>query len=113
VGGLGILEQDFGVGGWWIMGLYVRSTHRGLGVGEALTQALIEQARCENAEAVYCNVFVTNIPSKRLFEKLGFIPAEKEIQEKLNQAYQQISTSMPETIVLKYPLVQTDTEKGD
>lgn len=102
-GGQGLLEKEFGIPGWWIMGLYVRATQRGLGVGEGLTRALIARAKREGADFVYCNVFITNIPSWRMFEKIGFVRAE-EVEEELNRGYQKISPELPRTVALKYAL---------
>jgi N-acetylglutamate synthase-like GNAT family acetyltransferase len=56
-----------------VAGLAVRADHQGTGVGRAVTEALIAEARAQGL----CEVLaLTRKPA--FFLKLGFVPAEKE-----------------------------------
>lgn len=58
--------------GYWLHGLMVRTRYRGLGLGEALSRRVIEQARVEGAPVLSLNVFADNAPAIALYRKLGF-----------------------------------------
>jgi ribosomal protein S18 acetylase RimI-like enzyme len=67
-----------GSGPWagaWLHSLMVWTPYRGLGVGEALTRAVLESARREGAEYVLLAVYADNGPALGLYRKLGFAPA--------------------------------------
>ena len=55
--------------------LYVHSTHRGRGVGEALLRALIERARQQGLHVLVGCLDAGNAASIALHRKLGFVPA--------------------------------------
>ncbi len=52
--------------------LEVWRPYRGLGVGEALTQRVISEARARGATEVLLAVFNDNAPAGSLYRKLGF-----------------------------------------
>lgn len=58
--------------GHWLFSLTVRSRYRGMGLGEALTERVIEQSRAENASELCLCVFEDNLPAVNLYRKLGF-----------------------------------------
>jgi ribosomal protein S18 acetylase RimI-like enzyme len=58
--------------GHWLFSLTIKPLCRGLGIGEALTQVVVERARAEGAPALNLLVFEDNVPAIRLYEKLGF-----------------------------------------
>ncbi|MBU1050863.1 GNAT family N-acetyltransferase [Candidatus Bipolaricaulota bacterium] len=68
--------------GHWLFSLTVRSHYRGMGLGEALTQHVIEQSRSEGSSELYLCVFEDNLPAIALYRKLGFervsLPAVEE-----------------------------------
>jgi len=69
--------------GHWLFSLYVRPLCKRLGVGQALSQAVIETARAEGAQTLDLLVFNDNSPAIQLYRKLGFemhIIAELEPQ---------------------------------
>jgi phosphinothricin acetyltransferase len=53
--------------------VYIRSTSRGAGVGEALMRALIARARLAGKHAIVAGIEAGNRASIRLHEKLGFV----------------------------------------
>ena len=54
-----------------LVGVYVRDSARGLGAGQALVQAVIDQARGE-VEQLLTSVNAANAAARRLYESLGF-----------------------------------------
>jgi GNAT superfamily N-acetyltransferase len=56
----------------WLGGIGVVPEHRGSGVGESLTRALLDQAREVGAREMALEVIVENAPAIALYEKLGF-----------------------------------------
>ena len=56
-----------------VVGLFVASQARGLGVGEAMMQALLTHARrCPNLRQLDLTVTAGNEHARRLYERLGF-----------------------------------------
>jgi len=74
--------------GYWLFSLDVRSRWRGFGIGEALSQALVERAEAKGASEVLLLVHNDNKPAIGLYRKLGFreraIPA---LDSKLEEEY--------------------------
>jgi len=74
--------------GYWLFSLSVRLRYRGLGIGEALSQAVIEKAREKGAEELLLLIHDDNKPAVHLYHKLGFekksIPA---LDSKLEEEY--------------------------
>lgn len=58
--------------GHWLFSLVVWGPYRGLGIGEALTRTVVEQARSRGASELLLVVYEDNLPAIRLYEKLGF-----------------------------------------
>jgi ribosomal protein S18 acetylase RimI-like enzyme len=58
--------------GYWLHSLMVRTRYRGMGLGEVLSQRVVEQARAEGAPELLLNVFVDNASAAALYRKLGF-----------------------------------------
>jgi ribosomal protein S18 acetylase RimI-like enzyme len=58
--------------GYWLFSLYTKSRWQGLGIGEALSQVVIERARMEGAPALDLVVYEDNFRAIRLYRKLGF-----------------------------------------
>jgi ribosomal protein S18 acetylase RimI-like enzyme len=58
--------------GYWLFTLYTKPRWQGLGIGEALSRAVIERARSENAPMLDLVVYEDNVRAVRLYRKLGF-----------------------------------------
>lgn len=79
-----VAEKDgkiIGYGGMWVIideahitNLAVLTEYRGQGVGQALVDALKDQAREENCRAATLEVRLSNLIARRLYEKSGFAP---------------------------------------
>jgi signal peptidase I len=67
-------ESDFPHVGHWLYSLEVVRRYRGLGIGEALTRRVMEQAHAEGAPELFLRVFEDNAPALALYHKLGFAP---------------------------------------
>jgi ribosomal protein S18 acetylase RimI-like enzyme len=65
-------EAHFPYVGYWLFSLRVRTRYRGMGIGEALTRRVIDQAQAEGAKELFLNVFEDNRPALALYRKLGF-----------------------------------------
>ena len=55
--------------------LYVDGAHHGAGVGKALMDWVVEEARRRDARALYLTVFTENDRARRFYERYGFEPA--------------------------------------
>ena len=60
--------------GYWLFSLIVRRPWRGMGIGEQLSQRVIDAAREANASKLRLIVYTDNDPAIRLYNKLGFYP---------------------------------------
>lgn len=58
--------------GDWLFSLEVWATHRGLGIGEALTRTVMAEARARGAAELRLVVFEDAVRAVRLYRKLGF-----------------------------------------
>ena len=67
-------DSDSPHAGYWLYSLEVEFPYRALGVGEALTMRVIDQARAEHAPGLFLRVFEDNAPALALYRKLGFEP---------------------------------------
>ena len=66
--------EHFPYTGYWLFGLTIKHGWRGLGVGAALSQAVLTRARAEGAPDLKLVVLADNTPAIRLYRKLGFEP---------------------------------------
>ncbi|MCI0478635.1 MAG: GNAT family N-acetyltransferase, partial [Anaerolineales bacterium] len=64
--------EHFPYVGAWLFSLVVWGRYRGMGIGEALTRRVIEQARAEDARELRLLVFADNARAINLYRKLGF-----------------------------------------
>ncbi|HEX7303915.1 GNAT family N-acetyltransferase [Lentzea sp.] len=62
--------------GLYLYSMWVRDSHRGRGIGEALVRAVLEWAAGEGWKIVTLRVWVDNLPARRLYKRLGFVQAE-------------------------------------
>ena len=58
--------------GYWLFSLYIKSRWQGLGIGEALSRAVIERARKEGAPMLDLVVYQDNFRAIQLYRKLNF-----------------------------------------
>ncbi|GGN14829.1 N-acetyltransferase [Lentzea pudingi] len=63
--------------GLHLYSMWVRSSHRGRGVGEALVKAVLAWAAEEGWKVVRLRVYDDNEPARRLYERLGFVDADE------------------------------------
>lgn len=69
------LPQDAAPDAWELKRLWVRSTGRGLGLGRALTEAVLDRARAARRKAVYLDTVPEAMAAAyRLYLELGFVP---------------------------------------
>lgn len=61
--------------GLYLYSMWVSSSHRGRGVGEALVRELVAWAAEEGWKLVRLRVYDHNLPARRLYERLGFVDA--------------------------------------
>ncbi|MCL4500965.1 MAG: GNAT family N-acetyltransferase [Deltaproteobacteria bacterium] len=78
--------EHFPYVGYWLFGLTVSTPWRGMGIGEALTLKVMQQAEAEGASELLLLVAEDNWPALKLYDKLGFektvIPAlESQLEE--------------------------------
>jgi ribosomal protein S18 acetylase RimI-like enzyme len=71
-------------------GIFVDCESHGEGVGRALTEWTVEQARQRGCPAVRLTVYATNLPARRLYESLGFIEQERQPLERMGQREEKI-----------------------
>ncbi|WP_439660765.1 GNAT family N-acetyltransferase [Lentzea sp. HUAS TT2] len=57
--------------------MWVRSSHRGRGIGEALVKAVLAWAVEEGWKVVRLRVYDDNEPARRLYKRLGFVDADE------------------------------------
>ncbi|MFD9706387.1 GNAT family N-acetyltransferase [Lentzea sp. NPDC059081] len=62
--------------GLYLYSMWVRPSHRGRGLGEALVGAVLKWAAGEGWKVVTLRVWVDNLVARRLYERLGFVQAE-------------------------------------
>ena len=65
-------EEGSGWGGHWLFSLSVQARFRGLGVGAALTRAVVDRSVAAGAPDLRLALFEDDLRAIRLFEKLGF-----------------------------------------
>lgn len=82
--------EHFPYVGAWLFSLVVRARYRGMGIGEALTRRVIEQASAEGARELRLLVYADNAPAINLYRKLGFeiIDAPEFAQRLDSEAHQ-------------------------
>ena len=74
-------ETDSPHTGYWLYSLTVRARYRGMGLGAALTQRVIDQSRSEGAAELFLDVSEDNLPAIALYRKLGFEPVTPPVLE--------------------------------
>ncbi|SEQ49161.1 Ribosomal protein S18 acetylase RimI [Lentzea xinjiangensis] len=63
--------------GLYLYSMWVRDSHRGRGIGEALVGTVLAWAAEEGWRIVRLRVWEDNLPARRLYRKLGFVEAEE------------------------------------
>jgi ribosomal protein S18 acetylase RimI-like enzyme len=74
VGLVGAASQPSGL---HLYSMWVRSSHRGRGVGEALVKAVLAWAAEQGWNVVRLRVYDDNLPARRLYKRLGFVDADE------------------------------------
>jgi ribosomal protein S18 acetylase RimI-like enzyme len=75
---LSVLERDLQPGVFQMDGIFVDETARGMGVGTALLNAIMDEARKRNCREVQLDVIDTNPRARALYERVGFTPVLTE-----------------------------------
>lgn len=55
------------------LGMGVHKRYRGLGIGQQLIARTIEKAKEKGLERIELEVFASNVPARKLYEKMGFV----------------------------------------
>lgn len=63
--------------GLYLYSMWVRDSHRGRGIGEALVRTVQAWAAEEGWKIVRLRVHDHNLPARRLYERLGFVDVEE------------------------------------
>ncbi|WP_155053791.1 GNAT family N-acetyltransferase [Streptomyces blattellae] len=89
VGTLTVLMEEAGASDWagfpverrqgHVVGVFVRSDHRGIGLTEVLFDAGLEWAWAQGAERVRLIVHEDNGRAQRLYRKVGFVPTGRTV----------------------------------
>lgn len=88
--------------GFWLFSLMVKLTQRRAGIGEALSQAVIERARQKGASCLRLVVFEDNLPAVRLYRKLGF--EQVRLPDLSDQLDQEAAQTLRRRIILEKQL---------
>ncbi|MDN0081720.1 N-acetyltransferase [Crenobacter sp. SG2305] len=64
----------------WLLSLAVRASHRGRGVGEQLTRALLDSLRRRGFRSALLTVDPANAGAVRLYQRLGFAIEREEAE---------------------------------
>jgi len=64
--------EHFPYTGYWLFGLTIKPHWQGLGIGEMLSQAVLDRTRAEGAQTLDLLVFDDNVRALGLYRKLGF-----------------------------------------
>jgi ribosomal protein S18 acetylase RimI-like enzyme len=65
-------EEGSGWRGHWLLSLSVQSRYRGLGIGDALTQVVVDRSVADGAPDLRLAVYEDNFRAIGLYEKMGF-----------------------------------------
>lgn len=88
--------------GHWLFCLVVRKRYRGLGIGEALTRRVIEEARSRGASELLLTVSDRDNAALRLYQKLGFSTTVIDVLEPELEA--EMATLGERRVVMRKPL---------
>ena len=70
--GIALAEPEYWNKSLWVWELHVAETHRRLGIGRRLVDALSEQGRAAGLRILVCETQNTNVPAIRFYCKVGF-----------------------------------------
>lgn len=73
-----LLQSEMDNDRFLVDGICVARAWRGKGVGSALIEALIEEARLRGYSAIRLDVIDANVRARALYERMGFIPWKSE-----------------------------------
>lgn len=63
--------------GLYLFSMWVRDSHRGRGLGEALVREVLTWAAAHGWKVVRLRVWEDNLPARRLYKRLGFVNSEE------------------------------------
>ena len=76
-GPVGLVGAESQPSGLHLYSMWVRASHRGRKVGEALVKAVLEWAAEQGWDVVRLRVYDDNLPARRLYKRLGFVDADE------------------------------------
>ena len=88
--------------GFWLFSLMVKLTRRRAGIGEALSQAVIDRASQKGAACLRLVVYEDNLPAVRLYHKLGF--KQVRLPDLSDQLDQEAAQTLRRRIILEKQL---------
>ncbi|WP_434452988.1 GNAT family N-acetyltransferase [Lentzea sp. E54] len=74
---VGLVAATSKPSGLHLYSMWVRSSQRGRGVGEALVKAVLAWAAEEGWRVVRLRVWEDNLPARKLYRRLGFVETEE------------------------------------
>ena len=74
---VGLVGAMTGPAGVELYSMWVRGSHRGRGVGEALVNAVLAWAAEDGWKVVRLRVYDDNLPARRLYGRLGFVDSDE------------------------------------
>ncbi len=74
---VGFVSPDGGPGAWRVRGMATAPEVRGRGAGSAVLEALVDHARAQGADRVWCNA---RLAARTLYERAGFEAASEEFE---------------------------------
>ena len=80
-------EEGIDVPGYWIRSLLVDPKARGLGLSKQLGDALYAGHRARGVPTLFADIGAENVPTLKILPRWGFVRAEQEIADQLNQAF--------------------------
>jgi GNAT superfamily N-acetyltransferase len=81
--------------GYWLVDLNVKITHRGMGIGELLSQKVIARSIEEGSKELFLTVREDNHPAIKLYRKIGFqLKVIPELEKQFEQERRDRGSSM-------------------
>ena len=73
------------------LGMGIHKRYRGMGIGQDLITCAIQKAKEKGLERIELEVFASNVPAIKLYEKMGFVTESiKKKARKMDGAYEDV-----------------------
>lgn len=70
--GVAIAEAQAWNSSLWVWEFHVTETHRKMGIGRQLMDALVARGQAAGLRAIFCETQTTNVPAINFYRKMGF-----------------------------------------